>query len=224
MDNLDFLKKQPDNSYDLIFSDPWYGIGSNRELTGFAKNRFSGGDLLEPDEPPPEEFFREVLRVGKVVEIWGGNYFLDNLGKCVAPRIWNKKTGGNRFADGEFCWTSLKTGTMRIFEHQWCGVFKDSERREKRIHTCKKPVALYKWQLSMDAKPGMKILDTHCGSGSMRLACYDMGLDYEGLEHNEEIWMRQEFRFEKYKRDVDSQPGLIRNDDELVQAQLFGGE
>lgn len=44
---------------------------------------------------------------------------------------------------------------------------------EKRVHPNQKPVQLYKWLLKNYAKEGAKIFDSHMGSGSIALACYD---------------------------------------------------
>ena len=60
--------------------------------------------------------------------------------------------------------------------------------KEIRIHPTQKPVALYKWILQHYAKPGDKILDTHVGSASSLIACYDMGFDYVGFEIDEEYY------------------------------------
>lgn len=61
----------------------------------------------------------------------------------------------------------------------------DMKNKEKRIHPTQKPVELYKWILHNYAKPGDKILDTHLGSGSIAIACSDMGFDLTGCELNE---------------------------------------
>ena len=98
------------------------------------------------------------------------------------PLIWDKGTGDNTFADGELGWTSFKTGTLRIFRHQWCGAFKDSERGVKAQHPTQKPIALYKWCLHRFASGGYKILDTHLGSGSSAIAAHKMGFDFVGCE------------------------------------------
>ena len=52
----------------------------------------------------------------------------------------------------------------------------------KKIHPTQKPVALYKWLLSRYAKPGDRILDTHGGSGSICIACHDLGYDLTWME------------------------------------------
>ena len=71
----------------------------------------------------------------------------------------------------------------------------DMKHKEERIHATQKPVALYRWIFSRFAKPGMKILDTHLGSGSSRIAAYDAGLDFVGYEIDKTYFDLQEERF-----------------------------
>ncbi len=54
--------------------------------------------------------------------------------------------------------------------------------KEDRFHPTQKPVALYKWLLTNYAKQGDLILDTHVGSASSLIACYDLGFDAVGFE------------------------------------------
>jgi site-specific DNA-methyltransferase (adenine-specific) len=186
-DCLDFMQGQKEHSFDLCIADPWYGIGMTRnDTTGFAKRRFRVISMPEEfdDSAPPPEHFDEIRRVSKEQIIWGGNYFLDYLGNCRAPIIWDKGTGANYFADGEMAWTSFKTGCLRIFKHQWCGAFKDSERREALIHPCQKPVALYKWLLDRYARPGMSLFDPYLGSAASVVAAFELGYSITACEIN----------------------------------------
>lgn len=77
--------------------------------------------------------------------------------------------------------------------------------QEGRFHPTQKPVALYKWILSNYAKDGDKILDTHVGSASSLIACYDMGFDYVGFEIDEEYYRLAKKRL----------------DDEMAQMRMF---
>ena len=70
--------------------------------------------------------------------------------------------------------------------------------KEVKIHPTQKPVALYRWIFKNYAKPGMKILDTHLGSGSSRIAAYDAVLDFWGYEIDKTYFDLQEQRFAKY--------------------------
>lgn len=47
-------------------------------------------------------------------------------------------------------------------------------------------------------KIGDKILDTHLGSGSSRIAAYEAGLDFIGFEIDREYYEKQEQRFRDY--------------------------
>lgn len=68
----------------------------------------------------------------------------------------------------------------------------------ERIHPTQKPVALYAWIYKHFAEPGYKILDTHLGSGSSRIAAYDAGLDFWGYEIDPKFFKAQEERFERH--------------------------
>lgn len=69
----------------------------------------------------------------------------------------------------------------------------------RRIHPTQKPIALYKWLLHHYAKPGDRILDTHLGSGSSRIAAYDMGFDFTGYELDKDYFDASCKRFDQYK-------------------------
>lgn len=80
--------------------------------------------------------------------------------------------------------------TSKIFKHMPQGT-----KGDPRIHPTQKPVALYAWIFSRYAKPGNRILDTHLGSGSSRIAAYDAGLDFVGCEIDKTYFEAQEERF-----------------------------
>ncbi len=73
---------------------------------------------------------------------------------------------------------------------------------DARIHPTQKPIALYKWLLKNYAKEGNTILDTHVGSGSSRIACYEMGFDFTGYEIDKDYWESQEKRFNIVKNQM----------------------
>lgn len=201
MDCVEGMKHYSDKYFDLAIVDPPYGL--EWEGTGFKKKNIQERNLVKVKEwetkAPSYDYFIELMRVSKEQIVWGGNYFGDILGKCKAPIIWDKQTGNNTFADGELAWTSFKTGTLRIFRHQWCGAFKDSERGNKAIHPTQKPIQLYSWCLNKFAEKGARILDTHLGSQSSRIAADKAGLDFTGFEIDKEYFDLGEKRFKQYK-------------------------
>lgn len=76
----------------------------------------------------------------------------------------------------EYAWTSFNQNA-KVFEAMPQGTAK-----EPRFHPTQKPVALYKWLLAKYAKKGDRILDTHLGSGSIAIACHDLGFELTGIE------------------------------------------
>ena len=128
--------------------------------------------------------------------IWGGNYFLDYLNATKCMIVWDKGRRNLKFADCEIAWTNIEQ-PCRIYSYLWDGMRQeDMKNKEHRIHPTQKPVALYKWLLTNYAKSGDKILDTHVGSGSSLIACYDLGFDYVGFEIDEGYYNMAKRRIE----------------------------
>lgn len=149
--------------------------------------------------PPDKNYFDELMRVSKNQIIWGANHFISKIpydSHCWI--VWDKENGDNDFADCELAWTSFDTAVRR-FRFRWAGMLQgDMANKEFRIHPTQKPVALYQWILSKYAKQGDKILDTHLGSCSSRIACYNGGYDFWGYEIDKEYFEKQEQRFENH--------------------------
>ena len=184
-DCLEVMKIFADKSFDLVLTDPPYGLewspttlfGKNTPQTKALK------DLQEWDRRPDKNYFNEIQRVGKEWVIWGGNYFADYLGVCKEPWLWDKKTGNNNYADGELAFTSRR-GTLRIFHHQWCGAFKDSERGIRNVHPTQKPIELMKWCL-IKFPEAQTILDPFMGSGTTLIAAKYLHRNAVGIEISE---------------------------------------
>lgn len=196
-DCVEVMKGFADNQFDLAVVDPpyelngWHDKGNNRN----RQSAKEGSKRKQWDKMPDEEYFAELKRISKNQIIWGGNYFLDFLGKCVAPIIWDKVNGTTHFADGEMAWTSFETGTLRIFKKH----LSSTELNKERMHPTQKPIYLYDWVFKKFAKEGMKIIDTHLGSGGSRISAHKAGLDFTGIEIDKEYFDLSEKRFKQYK-------------------------
>lgn len=142
------------------------------------------------------------MRVSKNQIIWGGNFFLDYLGPAPCMIVWDKKRRGLDQADCEIAWTSFKEQN-RIFEFRWNGMLQgDMRHKEERIHPTQKPVALYNWIFQRWCRPGDRILDTHLGSGSSRIAAWENNLDFTGYEIDKVFYDMQEERFQDHIRQL----------------------
>jgi len=187
-DCKDLMAQYPDKHFDLAIVDPPYGILSDKKVSGFMRemNTYSTHNK-NWDVRPSTNYFKELFRVSKNQIIWGLQYFVNDLPDFTAPIIWDKVTGDSFFADAELAFCSLP-GTARIFKHQWCGCFKGSEKQEKNIQSCQKPIALYKFLLANYAKPNDKILDTHFGSGYIAIACNELGFNLTASEIDQDYF------------------------------------
>ena len=161
-DCMEIMKQYPDKYFDLAIVDPPYGI-RNMNAGGRGINGWNDWRGKEWDNAiPTPEYFEQLFRVSKNQIIWGGNYFHLEPSKCWI--IWDKGQRDFSLADGEMAWTNFDKA-MRIFE-----LSRGTANAEDKIHPTQKPVKLYSWELSKFATAGMKILDTHFGSGSIALA------------------------------------------------------
>lgn len=204
MDCMEYMRTLPDKAFDLAVVDPPYGIGENgsknhtRGKLAVAKNykAFAGNDI----QPPSPMYFEQLIRVSTNQIIFGANHFADKIPNPASSCwiVWDKENGNTDFADCELAWTSFKSA-VRIFRFRWQGMLQGNMAdKEQRIHPTQKPVALYTWIYQRHAKPGDKILDTHLGSGSSRIAAYDAGLDFVGCEIDPDYFRAQEARFQAH--------------------------
>jgi site-specific DNA-methyltransferase (adenine-specific) len=197
---MEYMRTLPDKAFELAIVDPPYGIGEsgdkNHSRTKLARAKdykaFSGNDK----EPPPVGYFLELFRVSQNQIVFGANHFISRMPLDSSSWIvWDKENGENDFADCELAWTSF-SGAVRQFTFRWAGMLQGNmSNKETRIHPTQKPVALYEWLLTHYAKPGDRILDTHLGSGSSRIAAYNLGFDFVGCEIDKDYFDAQEKRF-----------------------------
>lgn len=171
-DCMDAMRGYKDNEFELCITDPPYGIGNFQQSDGNYK------PVKWNDAIPTNKYFNELKRISKKRIIWGANYF--NCFEKGGAIIWDKM---NMHPCMSRCEIASKSFEKKVdyFQYVWQGFFiKDKEPNS--FHPCQKPVALYKWLLKNYAKPGDRILDTHGGSMSLAIACWDMQFDLVAFE------------------------------------------
>jgi site-specific DNA-methyltransferase (adenine-specific) len=191
IDNMEFMTTIPDKFYDLAIVDPPYGIDAGKmNMGGANSSRIKSSDW---DNKIPDNFyFIELKRISRRQIIFGANYF--SLGRTKTFIVWDKGECmyGRSFSECELAFAYGFDENAKIFK------FGPNNLKDKKIHKCQKPIALYKWLLQNYAKPGWTIFDSHVGSGSIRIACHDMGFDFTGCENDTEYWKAQEERFKNH--------------------------
>ena len=169
------------NRFGGIF-DKYKSSQNGRDMGGKVRKKIVAWDVA-----PKEEYFQELFRISRDQIIWGGNYFSLPPTRCFL--ILRKTNIPENFSMAmcEYAWTSFN-GNAKVFDFNMA-------RRPGRFHPTQKPVELYEWILTSFAKEGDKILDTHLGSGSSRIAAYNLSFDFVGCEIDETYFNLQEQRF-----------------------------
>lgn len=180
-DCVEVMREMPDTSIDAIITDPPYGINAThaggRGMNGWTKYNTSAWDK----ERPSKEVFEELLRIGRKVLIWGGNYFTDYLPPSMQWLVWDKGQRNFSLADCELAWSSGRHAA-RVFTYP-----RALANREHKYHPTQKPVALMKWCMDMLNIPeGATILDPFTGSGTTAIACIKTNRQFIGIEISEE--------------------------------------
>ena len=196
MDCMEAMKDMADNQYDLAIVDPPYGI-NHSEIAGKQSGKKYGNaaaakknyTIKDWDKKIPSKlYFENIFRVSKNQIIWGANYMTNYIPPSMGWIFWDKDNGSNGFSDGELAFTSFKKGLRKV-KILWNGMLQyDMKNKEDRIHPTQKPIKLYEWLLMNYAKEGDKILDTHLGSGSIAIACHNLGYDLTGCELDKEYY------------------------------------
>ena len=193
LDCMEGMKRYGDKHFDLAIVDPPYGINIEEiwgnEKNGYKQYKKGGWDK----EIPKKEYFDELFRVSNNQVIWGGNYFVQYLTGSMGWVFWDKGQRNFTCSDGELAYTSFKKA-LRVFTYSRSL----SNFAEEKIHINQKPVKLYKWLLHNYAKKGDLILDTHVGSASSLIACYDMGFDAVGFELDKDYYEASKKRLEEF--------------------------
>jgi site-specific DNA-methyltransferase (adenine-specific) len=217
-DNMEFMKKLPDNYYDLAIVDLEYNIGASKPSKKPEMVKQKNGQYLRVKNNnyihkewdmklSSPEYIKELFRVSKNQIIFGGNYY----GLSGGYIVWDKLNGESDQFGVELAWQSFNKRTDIVY-YMWQGMFQgktcssdirkallqegDKSLNETRFHPTQKPIKLYKWLLDKYAKKGDKILDTHGGSMSLAIACWDYRFDLDVCELDSEYFNAAVERFE----------------------------
>lgn len=165
-DCLEVMRTFPDKSFDLLVTDPPYGIriSSNPFRQKFEKENWD-------DAVPSEATFSEMFRISKNQVIWGGNYF--GLPPTRGFFIWDKKQSENfSSAMCEFAWSS-RNAPAKIFRKHAASFPK--------FHPTTKPLDLIEWVIRWFPET-KSVIDPFLGSGTTLLASKRLGKDAVGIE------------------------------------------
>ena len=199
-DNMELMSRYEDNHFDLAIVDPPYGgndaIGLKDNIDNSTQATKRTDYKVFDNVAPKKEYFDELKRVSKHQIIWGVNFY-NNYDLSGGRICWDKK--GTAFGRAELAYYS-GSKSVNVCEIVWNGMLQhDMKNKEHRIHPTQKPVKLYEWLLMNYAKEGDKILDTHLGSGSIAIACHNLGFELTACELDKDYYEAALKRINQHK-------------------------
>ena len=185
---MDLMARYEDNYFDLAIVDPPY-----RDENQPTKDMRANGSMKSLEGRPSQDYWNELFRVSKEQIIWGANNF--QLPQFKGFLVWDKGIPFDfTMSMAEIASFSEGLSTIsKIYKLRIAGA-------ESRIHPTQKPVKLYEWLLMNYAKENDKILDTHLGSGSIAIACHNLGYELTGCELDKDYYEAAMKRIEQHKQ------------------------
>lgn len=210
IDCLEGLKEIPDNSVDLIVTDPPYFLSMGHAGSS-TNSRRMGSEQLNTNRtfndlaictPFYKQLFQEYRRVLKedgsffFFTDWRGYAYYFPLINAELPVrnliVWDKKSGPGSFYS--FAHELIIFGTYKgktksgVGTNIWrLAAFSSGAAKTdgKKVHPTQKPIELIAKAIEDNTEPGAVVLDTFMGSGTTAVACIRTGRNYIGFELDE---------------------------------------
>lgn len=159
----------------VVLADPPYGVAINRGDGRRTEVRNTVHGDGEPFDPSHLLGFPCVL--------WGANAYADRLPASVGWLVWDKyHHEKSRHSQAELAWTNFVKG-IRIHRQAYHGFMR---RADGWLHPTQKPVALFRWILSLPWTPAEGVVvDPYMGSGPAVVAAKALGRRAIGIEIEE---------------------------------------
>ena len=213
VDCYEELKKIPNNSVDLILTDPPYQISRKSNFTKNSTNKKFNQISLDfgvwdHEEVNLFELFKEFKRVlkdgGTIIifyDIWKSQNFkliAEDL-KLKQPRVgqWvktnpvpiNSKTNYlSNSIEFFFCFVKKNKKTFNSEYNKGIYHFPICHGRERTSHPTQKPINLIKELILTHSNEGEIVLDCFAGSGTTGVACQSVNRKYILMENSKEYY------------------------------------
>ena len=204
-DCLEGMKGIPDESVDLIVTDPPYKLtarGSSGTMSGYWTNDITKkGKVFENNDVEIEGYLGEFYRILKDTShcyIMCNNlnlpHFFEVISKSkfnfVKLLVWDKCTkicGKYYMGQVEHIFLLRKGGDKPINDCGTSGLLSFPNKKDKayngeNIHDSQKPIGLFQTMIENSSKEGEIILDPFIGSGTCAIACMRANRHYIGFE------------------------------------------
>ena len=219
-DNMELMARYPDGYFDLAIVDPPY-----RDENQPTKDMRENGSMKSLEGRPAKEYWDELFRVSKEQIIWGANNF--QLPQFKGFLVWDKGIPFDfTMSMAEIASFSEGLSTIsKIYKLRIAGAESRIHPTQKPVKlyewllmnyatckTCKNQGGYYEdvagdggsqmWQVCDDCdthERPVRILDTHLGSGSIAIACHNLGFELTACELDTDYYNAAMKRINKHK-------------------------
>ena len=189
---LEVMKTIPDNSIDLIVTDPPYGVSYKK-----SGEIYMVGDTINLVPYILPEFYRLLKDDGAIYMFSSTTKLVDTLPifniyfKLHSIIIWDKRIGQipRQLSHYKLRYEPILYGSKGLhrLNSYKDDIFQcDIVRGKKRIHPTQKPIEIVKYIIENSTNDKSIIFDPFIGSGTTAVACKSLGRKYIGIEINPE--------------------------------------
>lgn len=160
--------------FDLVLTDPPYGIAFAAQPTKWQRR---DGKVPEDwDNAPAPDWLMGLMRekADRLI-VWGGNYY--SLPPTRGWLAWRKPDAPPSMADMELAWTSMDMNSKVLDQSI------SATNAERVGHPTQKPLRVMAWSLSF-APEARTVCDPFMGSGTVGVACAQLGRAFVGIERD----------------------------------------
>jgi site-specific DNA-methyltransferase (adenine-specific) len=197
-DCLEVLAGVPDDSIDMILTDPPYGMSFVSNFRGDKYDKIANDNTLEWLEPFVAELFR-VAKDDTAHYMFCSYHHIDKFKQAIEKYfklknilVWEKNNTSMGDLRGDFApkvefVLFFHKGRRLIEGKRDPNIFKFA-RTGNNFHPTEKPVDMLRYLMTKFSSPGDLILDPFMGSGSTGVAAVEEGRRFLGVELVEEYF------------------------------------
>jgi len=226
------MKKLPDNSIDLVLTDPPYPFNTSNGTDRFTENGWFEGSSDKYDEEWYKDFETKLKEIKRVLKPGRHFYcfvdeknlflmkpYLDKYFEFKKVIVWHKVNMGLGYHYRnviEYCFLYSNGKSQRFIKNQ--PNFYQAPKDNIDGHPTVKSCSMFEWLIKNSSDKGELVLDPYIGSGTTAVASLRTGRKFIGFEIDKEYFKLAITRLSKFdKKYLNALP----EEEQPAQLQMF---
>ena len=193
IDCLEFMKQVPDNYFDLVLTDPPYGMSFQSRRREDEHKKIKNDSTLDWLDDFTNELFRIFNKDGHGYVFCSWHYIdlfkqsLESAGFNIKNiLVWHKNNHGSGDLLGDYApqyelCLFISNGVRKLNGGRSSNILK-ATKTNNNLHPTQKPIDLFEFLLTKSKVADSKVFDAFMGSGTTAIACKSLGLEWCGTE------------------------------------------